>query len=764
MESKPVEGPRGPHLFRSSMLSANSVEYQNALTLSPITPRVGAKTPQTEYPLPVRLDLTALPRSGGGRRYSDDGPFRFTDAVADSAPLAQWKPELVAQSMLDAGLELALAEKFVENDITGAILMTLKFEDLKELGIPSFGHRTKIWEQIQSVKNAPAPEEERPETPIDEEPDCRVRRELREQDGGDDCGAKPPRRRASSRRKKPVVRGPADDIISPLESVSIVGIEQVVPKPHHCSKGENCEKFKRRQKIIDDFKAEHPSFDLDKGGMILMAGDPGNPATAQSLNKVVQEDVFRPVSDAIPSVVASSDVMGPGSLAPLQYLQEAALRNVMSRDPQDNVRQFLDFQTLHAVSSEVPPTPPFEIYPAPQAPHEGLRSLPKLSIPSSSSPQSQHRQQQPSRPSVVAQSPAAAAAPYNPYGPYPHSAAVSASPDEDEPRTALYRFASPFSEMDVPLTAVPLGPVARDLSQSVPPDMSYRHAAPPPRSLSRLSTRRPSFPLMPSLDENMVTPVVPPQRGPQRSSPKKQQPQQPAAAATTSRTAIQPPPRWQYPWTTERAAAGYEKAIAPTPPSTGTTTAASSSSGTFTPPPKAAADDVTYQGPMRKRKTKMLRHEWHDHFFTLKGTRLAMHKDARTVDRTLEYIDIDDYAIACSSLASSSKLRGAFKAMNIRRGGSADAGDVASFAFQLIPQDPRGGVRLLRKRESTAITASASAVGAEPSDGVNGTGKTHHFAVKNRDERIDWMRELMLAKALKQKGEGFEVSVNGNMI
>ena len=51
-----------------------------------------------------------------------------------------------------------------------------------------------------------------------------------------------------------------------------------------------------------------------------------------------------------------------------------------------------------------------------------------------------------------------------------------------------------------------------------------------------------------------------------------------------------------------------------------------------------------------------------------------------------------------------------------------------------------------------------------PPDAVNGTGKTHHFAVRSRDDRIDWMRELMLAKALRQKGEGFEVSVNGNMI
>jgi hypothetical protein len=43
-------------------------------------------------------------------------------------------------------------------------------------------------------------------------------------------------------------------------------------------------------------------------------------------------------------------------------------------------------------------------------------------------------------------------------------------------------------------------------------------------------------------------------------------------------------------------------------------------------------------------------------------------------------------------------------------------------------------------------------------------GKTHYFAVKSRDERIDWMRELMLAKALKQKSEGFEININGNMI
>jgi len=153
---------------------------------------------------------------------------------------------------------------------------------------------------------------------------------------------------------------------------------------------------------------------------------------------------------------------------------------------------------------------------------------------------------------------------------------------------------------------------------------------------------------------------------------------------------------------------------------------------------------------MKKRKTKMLRHEWHEHHFTLKGTRLAMHRDERALE-TLEYIDVDDYAIACSSLASGSKLNAAFKAMNISRGNKKDE---AAFNFQLIPAAIEKGVRL-RKRDS-ALTGGEKDGGAK--------SKTHHFAVRSRDERIDWMRELMLAKALKQKSEGYEVNVNGNMI
>jgi hypothetical protein len=174
-------------------------------------------------------------------------------------------------------------------------------------------------------------------------------------------------------------------------------------------------------------------------------------------------------------------------------------------------------------------------------------------------------------------------------------------------------------------------------------------------------------------------------------------------------------------------------------------------------------DGITYAGHMRKRRTRMLRTEWNDGYFTLKGTRLAMHKDAVTLDRSLEYVDIDDYAIACSSLASQSKLSAAFKRMHILSGssGAKDAESVGAFAFQLIPQNGVPASKL-RKRES-GFSFSHQHAGAGP-EGSNGTGKTHHFAVRNKDERIDWMRELMLAKALRQKGEGFEVNRNGNQI
>ncbi|KAI3329466.1 hypothetical protein HD806DRAFT_530855 [Xylariaceae sp. AK1471] len=726
--SRPVEGPRGPHLFRSSTTSSN-FDYQDVLSLSPITPKT-ARPYDADFRQPFLLD--PLPRSRGS-------PYQFTHEKLDPTGLAMWSPQKVAQWMLNAGIELPVADKFVENDINGAILITLKFEDLRELHIKSFGVRTRLWEEIHALRDRKEMSP-RPETPIEDEESKEVRRERRriekekEKEQNDQPERSPSCKRSKSlKRSHSKLKPSREDIISPLESVSIVGIEQMIPEPHHCSKGENCKTYKKRQRMIEAFKQDHPFVDIEKGGIILVAGDPGNPTTAPALNRPSSTEALRPMSDAVPSVVASSDILGPG-MPPFQYLQEAALRNLQTRDPQDNVRQFLDFQLQPkgVTTGEVPPTPPFELYPG-RAPHEGLRALPKLSIPGQR--QTAQRQTQQSRPSNLQQE----------FIPYHMDKAEALSPELITP-VAPCRFGTPFSDMDVPVTAVPLGPVARDASQSVPPDMGYR-AAPVTRSRA---SHRPSLQIMAPVQEDVNTPATAttPRRRPSLS-PKSSSPTKlgsPPKVPSRPQNPLQAPPLGNYPWSQPKHLPGI---------------------GTV-----KDAEGIAYQGPVKKRKTRMLRHEWHDQYAVLKGTRLALHKDADKRDRTLEYIDIDDYAIACSSLSTTSKLNAAFKAMSITRGhnksnSTSSSDDIAAFSFQLIPQEPegfgKGGVaRRLRKRESQSIGSGPLTGSLDGSS--NGTGKTHHFAVRSRDERIDWMRELMLAKALKQKGEGFEVSVNGNMI
>ncbi|KAI0383687.1 hypothetical protein F5Y04DRAFT_19168 [Hypomontagnella monticulosa] len=777
--SKPVEGPRGPHLFRASTTSSNFLEFQEILSLSPITPKT-ARPLEADHRFPIAYEPPP-PRSR-------NSPFQFTHEKLDPSNLVDWSPEKVAQWMLNAGIEIPIAEKFVENDINGAILITLKFEDLRELNIQSFGVRTKVWEEIHSLRDTKvaAASSPRPDTPIEDEESKEVRRERRRErkvdEGNGAERSHSVKRSKSAKRSHGKKTPPHEDIISPLESVSIVGIEQMMPKPHHCSKGENCSKYRRQQRMIEAFKKDHPFVDVEQGGIIMVAGDPGNPETAPAINRPSSTEALRPMSDAVPSVIASSDVLGPG-IPPFQYLQEAALRNLQTRDPQDNVRQFLNFQHQDGdvSSSEVPPTPPFEILPATRPPHEGLRALPKLAIPG----QHQHQQQSPQRPThrysqsqpqhlrslntTPQPSRSLSTTPQPSHYPQRMERAEALSP---ELQNAPYRFGTPFSDMDVPVTAVPLGPVARDASQSVPPDMNYRAGSTLARTQSR-SSRRPSFQVMAPVEEDaIITPIT-------RSSPRYPSSISPRSAAsppkvpTRPQQPLQAPPRPQYPWsptaTSSSSRMTFERVLNPA----STATAAPITSAQL--PVTKDAEGVTYQGPVKKRKTRMLRHEWHDQYATLKGTRLALHQNgeaARQRSRALEYIDIDDYAIACSSLSSGSKLNAAFKAMSISRSknnsSAADPENVAAFSFQLIPQDnvTKGGMGRLRKRESQSIgSGPLSGVNQPGFEGsVNGTGKTHHFAVRSRDERIDWMRELMLAKALKQKGEGFEISVNGNMI
>lgn len=142
----------------------------------------------------------------------------------------------------------------------------------------------------------------------------------------------------------------------------------------------------------------------------------------------------------------------------------------------------------------------------------------------------------------------------------------------------------------------------------------------------------------------------------------------------------------------------------------------------------------THSGWMKKRRTNWFRHEWPDHHFVLQGTRLGYANDVATTE--VGAIDMDEYQVACSN-SGSTKLSAAFKAGRIF-GKKKEDGITGSYFFQLVPAENKGGKR--------------------------GLGKVHCFSVNTREERIDWMRELMLAKAIKQKGQGFEVEVNGERV
>lgn len=657
--TKPVEGPIGPHLFRISQDSARTQEHDIYLDWSPVSPQ----------------DLTAVSR----HIPTIERQQQVEEIPESSVPLQTWTPHQVAGWMTATGLESSLVQKFRMHDISGAILKDLQFGDLKELGIVSFGQRHQLWDAIRNLRGGlsvlATPADDSCFSSISPNPSTAPQQPIRQR-RADDCSnpSSPDDDKAKSptvgpRRARRAVR--PDDVISPGESASIVAIEQLLPEPHHCSKGENCSKFKRYQRKMARFAKEFP-MELEQ---------------YRDANAAPIEVSMRPMSEAVPSVVASSDVLGPGRLPALR-LDEDLLRVVQTRDPQENVRQFLSFQHLHEPAEESS-TSPYEMFPPlsppgpTQLPHSNLSLLPKLTIPITQ-PQD-------------ALSPNRTAVPLR----HNHTPVTALYTKNDNNGLDIFRLGSPASAMDVPVTATPVGPIERDASHSVPPGMRFG-GEPISRSNSRADHRQQFRQQFSPVDRRQaLSPIRRPQTANplERSTSHRHQPS--FAMAPLRETCLSP-------------IGGQEDELTPT------------------------ANDVNHAGWMKKRKTKMLRHEWHENHFRLNGTRLAMHRDENVKD-ALEYIDVDEYAVACSSLASN-KLNAAFKSLKLsskKRDGNPDP---SAFSFQLVPAAEKKGI-----------------LGAA-------TGKTHHFAVKSRDERIDWMRELMLAKAKHQKADGCEINVNGNMI
>lgn len=770
LDLRPVEGPKGPHLFRSSQSSTDS-SFDQTLQMSPLLPKHPPPRAETAFSQSTVTPVTQQP----GISFSIDAIMSRSPIDQNDAEVAirKWNPTQVIDWMVDTGIDETVIECFEKNDISGAVLMDLQFEDLKEIGIQSFGKRHNLWNAISAVQGkegiAPEPtpfqDTSRPCTTNTRRSPSRSREACETPIDCDMTPIEPGRTKKRRGRKAPK----AQEITTPMESVSIVAIEQLLPKPHTCNKGEDCSKWRKQQRELKLLHAENGigRFPISptKGGRIFVHGDPGNASTAMNIvpREVERqaEEAYEPHSEVIPSIVASSDVFNPNQL-PAFALHEAMLQQVDKRDPQENVKHFLNFQHMQSPTSpmqdqyldgtltpiERPATSPpqrrayepLPLFPEehimpfhahqpvlqpPQqtpGPHQNLKALPKLAIPRSASaaPQINHVMS-PEASNMICRS-------------------TTASPG------AIYRLGTPASEMDVPITYQNTGPIERDSSQSVPPGMQFREPQQLTRSHSRAQPwHRPSFAL-PAVKENEVFSPV--------SATTKTRP------STSSRTESAP-------------------SISTRKTSTDSTTSSSSSKKAKDPSHHSPqtqhfgyGETCSHAGWMRKRKTKLLRHEWHEAHFRLNGTQLAMHASARPNAAALDTIDVDNYAVACSTAPSSSKLSAAFKTLHLRGGsdgkGSSGGGvssgaDPAPFAFQLVPNRENGsGAGAGASSSSASVNGKKPATGGPGGSNSSGNGKTHHFAVRQKDERIDWMRELMLAKALQQKGKGYEVEVYGD--
>lgn len=685
-----MQGPRGLHLTspRSSQFDSESEPptaeisifhapspLQSAFSRSVDTPNKFPFSPNTPNRFPFSPKTTKA--------------FQTVHPDVSHVPeeeIRNWKPSQVAHWLHIGGYNDAVIEKFLINDITGAVLLSLEMDDLKELDIHSFGIRHQIMASIKNMKNTMLKGSVSPPT-------------ARSRNTSSAGRSSPDRRRSYTMSVSPtgeILSGrfygqQADNQVTPAESVSIVGIEQVLPKPHKCSKGENCPTYKKRQRQIAQIKADFPDAIIHNGAIIT--GSPGNPETARNL--------LQRISNGQPSIAASSDVFGPNQ-GP--KLSEEALNEVQKMDRKEAIEIFLRNQHVDDAYQK-PAAPKLKTANLPSAQQSfgkpnmaaKLAMLPGLNIPDTTSPNTEdmttavttNRSMSPNEVAQEYGSPTAV----QQYGPFTQLGSMHS--------TDYYhrlRVGTPASEMDVPVTAIPDGPIARETSQSVPPvlqNVENRGLFPPYRDPIIRSASRPRAPqILRRLQEDRpLTPIDSP--ADLMRSPRVQQ--------------------------------------------NGHSSSHSQSS-------LASDPDVTHSGYMKKRKTtRMIRHEWQDAHFTLRGTNLAMHKDeqdAQRNSRALEIIDVDDYAVACSSLATSSKLTAKLKGAVLRGGYDLGSGrGNSAFAFSLVPAS--------KDKERKALFS-------------NNGSKSHHFAVKSRDERIDWMRELMLAKALKKGREsGEEIFHNG---
>lgn len=143
-DSMSTIGPKGPHLFRSYSTShATSIAHISIPRLSvvmPPTPSASASPASppalpspSHFPQPASAIDESLPYLFREPELRPMSELSQVVSDYDIDEVRSWSPKQVCAWMSALGFEKELVDKFERNDISGPILVDLKWEDLKEV-------------------------------------------------------------------------------------------------------------------------------------------------------------------------------------------------------------------------------------------------------------------------------------------------------------------------------------------------------------------------------------------------------------------------------------------------------------------------------------------------------------------------------------------------------------------------------------------------------------------------------------------------------
>ena len=794
-------------LFRATLASTQDLNWEH------YEPGSGAAEEDVPKVPAIPDQFKAEPDELNGTTVDMDDESRYKSDVSN------WSTKQVAAWMYNSGFENLVISAFKTHDISGPILLDLDFEDLREFDIYSFGKRRQIWNEINALRNEGSPDPLKPSVvtrdrscsllPYPNEPEKRTRRPGFGFDrNGTVTGYRRPGRSSSQQMREkqhPIME---------------------VPRPHRCSKGEKCPKWKQQQRIIADIDREHGTntppagkFDLPSPRTSPRIGHgpppptqkisiPETTRTSMSSGSITPTGLTRILDESIPPVPPIPSYNYPAPSYNKSYTPPLDTQHIVQQHPSSNPASALS-----------PDTPRLEAFPDPAGSeyalghpprNSSLVTIPKLAVPppSTHSPSSSDSTLRNGDQSSTVSLEHPALSQSNQRAPSPNNAIVT----KQNPQASihpLYRQNSASSDLD--LVADKPAP----LFNRFPPEQHFAVAPSKPAPLRSASSsdaihRRRNVHPLPTLKEgtlqaNRDTDDIeePVKTAPAtRSSPSvgnvgaSMKVARTGSPHDTRRISVQsgreslnfPRPAHSKPGSrsgasspTPSTASSALSINAPLPPTPALSAPGSTLRASYASPTAALrlyGPGILCIGWARQRRVKIWRHEWVPVHLRLTGLSITVHRSARPDEKPLEIIRMDEFEVACTSESGgNNKFAAAFRGFKSvggknLPGASPGAINDNSFVFQLQPAtDPSearpgtGGGSITsgnsgRSGETTGKSDNNSMLNAFMGGKSEKKVKSkkelqpQHFAVKTRDERIEWMRQLMMARALRGKERG----------